>query len=193
MTAMTAMATQNDFIRVFRRVKINDVILQADVSTWEMLLGDAFSSFLYMCIGHTCNSMFCEYVEKQIIHNDPEYVAHKNHVMNMFLYLAHLCVSVESLGLNGCLAAGSASDSYSLYFVKNVKVIYMKKAAEMIKAFCAHKRLVRVDKVLKYAQRTVIYTQLRDMLNKEVRYLIDFLNDQLDTARCVGDLGGRTP
>ena len=170
---------EHDFIRVLRRVKMNDAILQADVSTWEMVLRDTFSSFLYMCIGHTCNSMFCEYVEKQIIHNDPEYIAHKNHVENLFLYLAHLCVSVESLGL---------SEEYSLYFVKNVKVIYMKKSAEMIKAFCTHKRLVRVDKVLKYAQRTVIYEQLRDTLDKEVRHLIDFLNDQLDTARCVGDL-----
>lgn len=168
----------SDFICTLRRVKINDAILQADVSTWESVLQEGFASFLYMCIGHTCNSLFCDYVQKQLIQNNQVYIMHRNHVSNLFLYLAHLCVSVESLG----------GAPYSLYFVRNVKVIYMKKAAEMIKAFCKHKRLVRVDKVLKYAQRTVIYEQMRQTLDTEVKSLITFLKEQIDIAQSLHEV-----
>lgn len=173
------MTSHSDFIQTLRRVKVNDIILQSDIPTWEHIRDTCFPSFLYMCIGHTCNDLFCEFVKRQIMQNNHTYIVHKHNVLNLFLYLSNLCVSVESL---------HAHAEYSLYFVRNVKMIYMKKAAEMIKAFCAHKRLVRVDKVLKYAQRTVIYEQLIGALDKEVKCLMEFLHEQIDIAHSVGDM-----
>ena len=171
-----------EFEKVLRCVKINDANLQADTGVWRSELNESFDSFLFMCIGTVCNSLFESYVERQLAHNSAAFVQRRRRVLNLFVFLAHLSGASRALHCD-C----DRRTAYARYYVRNVKHIYMKKIADLIATFGETRRFVTVDRVLRYVKRALVYTELKSALDVEVTVLVEYLALQIDTAAALGD------
>ena len=139
-----------------------------------------------MCIGDVCNANFATSVRQHLLHGDTEYLKHKNHVLNLFLYIAHLGVHYRLFHVADPSGPQDArrrqaddSAEYAYYFLSHLKDELLIRVAEIIHAFCVHKRMVRVEKVVKYFKRVQIYDNLRDTVNRHVMRIIDEIEEQM--------------
>ena len=180
-----------DFIQTLRVVKAHDAKLQVNRELWARVLDVSFESLLFMCIGDVCNANFATSVRQHLLHGDTEYLKHKNHVLNLFLYVAHLGVHYRLFHVvretkGGQRRHTNDSVEYAYYFLSHLKDEMLIRVAEIIHAFCVHKRMVRVEKVVKYFKRAQIYESLRDLVNRHVTRIIDEVEEQIyvtDSAR----------
>jgi hypothetical protein len=106
-------------------------------------------------------------------------------VLNLYLFLAHVSVSAGTLHCDM-----DQRVAYARYYVRNVKSIYLKKVAELVRAFAVQRRFINIDRVLKYTKRVLVFKELKDGLNTEVLQLIHWLTAQIDTAQALNHTPG---
>ena len=171
-----------DFIQTLRAVKAHDAKLHVNCESWVHVFDRSFDSLLFMCIGTVCNSNFETSVRQSILHDDAEYIRHKNNVLNLFLFVAHLGLSYRIFHVTHTdIQRRRADDTldYAYYFVSHLKGELMFRIAELVHTFCVRKRMVRVEKVMKYFKRVPVYEHLRDLVHRHVTRIISAVEEQI--------------
>ena len=173
----------DDFIRTLRVVKARDSKIQANRTIWTELLDQTFDSMLVMCIGVVANANFEISVRRQLEHNSIEWTERKNHILNLFLYVSHIGLKYRFFHPvdQECVTRRRPDDSidYAYYFVSHLKGEIMFRIAIIMETFCTRKRMVRVDKIIKYFKRTHIYANIYDAVNLHVNRVLDAIHEQI--------------
>lgn len=189
--------SDGDFIRTLRVVKARDSKIQANRAIWEELLESTFESLLVMCIGTVSNANFELSVQRQLDHNSYRWTQHQNNILNLFLYVSHIGVKyrlfheVRNLSPREQPARRTPDDSidYAYYFMSNLKNELMFRVAILMDNFCTRKRMIRIEKVLKFCKRTHIYKNLYGVINLHVGRVLDSIAEQIRiTETLYGDM-----
>ena len=183
MTSLSEPIGGCDFIQTLRAVKAHDAKLHINRESWAHVFDRSFDSLLFMCIGTVCNSNFETSVRQSILHDDAEYVRHKNNVLNLFLFVAHLGLHYRVFHVTRAdIQRRRADDTldYAYYFVSHLKGELIFRIAELVHTFCVRKRMVRVEKVMKYFKRVPVYDNLRALVHRHVTRIIAAVEEQIE-------------
>jgi len=174
----------DDFIRTLRVVKARDSKIQANREIWTELLDQTFDSLLVMCIGTVSNRNFEISVLRQLERDSRAWMEHQNHVLNLFLYVSHIGLKYRlfhtiDAQIDVTRRTPDDSTDYAYYFISHFKGEIIFRIAIIMETFCTRKRMIRVDKVIKYFKRTHIYENLYDAINLHVHRILDAIDEQI--------------
>ena len=173
----------DDFIQTLRAVKAHDAQLYINRESWAHVFDRSFDSLLFMCVGTVCNSNFETSVRQSILHDDAQYIRHKNNVLNLFLFVAHVGLNYRIFHVTRTNIQRMRADdtlNYAYYFVSHLKGELIFRIAELVHTFCVRKRMVRVEKVMKYFKRVPVYEHLREFMNRHVIRIIAAVEEQIE-------------